>query len=157
MIQATASMYIIKPLDANPLSRLFNYFLRMRGVNMRERPCFISTAHTAADFEKTYEAIRLAITDMFDADLIQPYEGEDLNVIYSNQKGITIPTVSSVKPISIPLSDGQEEIWLAHQLSPEAAKAFNILSQINLIGNLDYEKLKAAIAQVVLRLSLIHI
>ncbi|MEK7257069.1 MAG: aminotransferase class III-fold pyridoxal phosphate-dependent enzyme, partial [Bacteroidota bacterium] len=56
MIQSASSFFMIKNADASPLTRLFNYFLRARGVNIRERPCFLSTAHTEVDFEKTYRA-----------------------------------------------------------------------------------------------------
>ncbi|MCB0517420.1 MAG: amino acid adenylation domain-containing protein [Lewinellaceae bacterium] len=83
MIQACSSFFMIKNADNSPLTRLFNYFLRARGVNIRERPCFISTAHTEADFEKTYTAFELAIHDMFEAGLMEAWEGEDLNVIVS--------------------------------------------------------------------------
>ncbi|MFQ5446119.1 MAG: aminotransferase class III-fold pyridoxal phosphate-dependent enzyme, partial [Saprospiraceae bacterium] len=81
MIQSCSSIFMIKTADSNPFSRMFNYFLRYRGINIRERPCFISTAHTDEDFERTYEAFELAIDDMFKTGLIQPWEGEDLNVI----------------------------------------------------------------------------
>ena len=47
--------------DPNPLAKLFNYYLRTHGVNIRERPCFISTAHSDADFEKTYVGFEKAI------------------------------------------------------------------------------------------------
>ena len=171
MIQGTASMYMIKPIDANPLTRLFNYYLRMHGVNMRERPCFISTAHTQEDFDKTYKALELAIQDLFDADLIQTYEGEDLNYYYENtsQNGeignsanalvapipVTIPegliVGSNNEKMIIALADGQEEIWLSHQFSPEAAAAYNIVTDINLKGSLDKEQLYKAIDQLVQR------
>ena len=51
-IQNTSSIYMIKTADNNPLTRLFNYYFRFHGVNVRERPCFISTAHTEEDFRK---------------------------------------------------------------------------------------------------------
>ncbi len=151
MIQATASIYMIKTLDANPLTRLLFPYLRMRGVYMRERPCFISTAHTQADFEKTYKAITAAIEELFASNLIQPYEGEDLNVIYVNEPQKEVIASNPKEPFSIPLSDGQEEIWLSHQFSKDAAAAYNIVTQIVLNGQLDKEKLKIAIGQVVQR------
>ncbi len=90
MIQSCSSFFMIKNADNSPLTRLFNYFLRARGINIRERPCFISTAHTEADFEKTYRAFEDAINDMFEAGLMEAWEGEDLNVIvYSSQSPVS--------------------------------------------------------------------
>ncbi|HFA51232.1 MAG TPA: amino acid adenylation domain-containing protein [Bacteroidetes bacterium] len=179
MIQCASSFFMIKYADGSPLNRLFHYFLRARGINVRERPCFISTAHTEADFEKTYEAFELAIADMFEADLFQAYEGEDLNVIVSQssvrqstvrqssvrQSAVLSPTVGSLKleegqgfqyPIpntqyQVPLTEGQQEIFLSDQISPEASKAYNIATEIRLEGKLDVERMKAALQALVAR------
>jgi len=170
MIQGTSSMYMIKSIDTNPLNKLFNYYLRMYGVNMRARPCFISTAHTQEDFEKTYKAIESSLQDLFEAELIQPYEGEDLNYYYENTpenaEGGGNNALGSAVPVAIPegllegsnnekmiiaLADGQEEIWLSHQFSAEAAAAYNIVTDINLKGNLDKEQLFKSIEEVVQR------
>ncbi|MEZ4934177.1 MAG: aminotransferase class III-fold pyridoxal phosphate-dependent enzyme [Saprospiraceae bacterium] len=114
MIQSASSFYMLKYADSNPLSKLFNYFLRMRGVNVRERPCFLSTAHSEEDFEKTYQGFELAIADMFEAGLIQPYEGEDLNVIVrqSDSSADLVPNSlrdrqSSVRQSSVRQFDSQ--------------------------------------------------
>ncbi|MBK8563870.1 MAG: amino acid adenylation domain-containing protein [Saprospiraceae bacterium] len=93
MIQSASSFFMIKNADAKPLTRLFNYVLRTKGVNIRERPCFISTAHTMADFERTYTAFEVAIDEMFDLGLMEAWEGEDLNLIVgSPQLAGLVPT-----------------------------------------------------------------
>ncbi|MBI5914993.1 MAG: amino acid adenylation domain-containing protein, partial [Bacteroidetes bacterium] len=153
MIQAASSFFMIKNADASPLTRLFNYFLRARGVNIRERPCFISTAHTEADFEKTYQAFEDAIHDMFEAGLLEPWEGEDLNVIVKPISDFGFRISDEAAPQSairnpqseIPTTEGQQEIFLSDQLSPEASKAYNIATEIRLEGKFDLEKMKLAL------------
>ena len=151
MIQSCSSFFMIKNADNSPLTRLFNYFLRARGVNIRERPCFISTAHTEADFEKTYEAFELAINDMFDAGLLEAWEGEDLNVITRSPdfqiRENEVPGFRN--PGYLPLTEGQQEIFLSHQLSQEAAKAYNIATEIRLEGDFDVEKMRLALQALV--------
>lgn len=156
MIQSCSSFFMIKNVDGNPLTRLFNYFLRTRGVNIRERPCFISTAHTEADFEKTYKAFELAIQDMFDAGLLEAWEGEDMNSI--------TPVPTHLQPVragldSFPkaetwegsLTGGQQEIFLSCQLSPSASKAYNIATEIRLEGDFEKEKMEQALQALVNR------
>ena len=158
MIQSASSFFMIKYADGNPLSKLFNYFLRVHGVNVRERPCFISTAHTEADFEKTYKGFELAIADMFESGLIEPYEGEDLNVIVRNERSEVRNQssdeqylISNIQyPITVPLTEGQQEIFLSDQISPEASKAYNIATEIRLEGEvLDINRMQSALQALV--------
>ena len=142
MIQSCSSFFMLKTADNNPLSRLFNYFLRMRGVNVRERPCFISTAHTDEDFERTYKAFEEAIQDMYDAGLIEPWEGEDLNVVVP-------PKVR--RHADYPLTAGQEEIFVTDQLGKEASLTYNVGTEIRLEGELKREALEAALRQLIKR------
>ncbi|TAK34570.1 MAG: amino acid adenylation domain-containing protein [Saprospiraceae bacterium] len=155
MIQSCASIFMIKTADNNPFTRMFNYFLRYRGVNIRERPCFISTAHTTEDFERTCKAFELAIADMFGTGLIQPWEGEDLNVIIPPKA--PAKTWKAPQPLtaavakSCPLTEGQQEIFLASQLSDEASKAYNIATEIRLEGPFDAQRMTAVLQALVQR------
>lgn len=153
MIQACSSFFMIKNADSNPLTRLFNYFLRARGVNIRERPCFISTAHTEEDFEKTYQAFELAIADMFEAGLLEPWEGEDLSVI------VPLPTQEKESEVftkiekraweNLPLAESQQEIFLSNYISSNASKAYNIATEIRLEGAFDTENMRKALQTLV--------
>ena len=150
MIQSCSSFFMIKNADSNPLTRLFNYFLRARGVNIRERPCFISTAHTEADFEKTYRAFEDAINDMFAAGLMEPWEGEDMNmIVYGPTMQGSETTPASGEPIHVPITEGQQEIFLSDQISKEASKAYNIATEIRLEGFFDPDKMRRALQALV--------
>lgn len=155
MIQSCSSIFMIKTADSNPFSRMFNYFLRYRGINIRERPCFISTAHTDEDFERTYEAFELAIDDMFKTGLIQPWEGEDLNVIIPPKAAAK--TWAAPEPASTPhekrcpLTEGQQEIFLSGQFSEAASKAYNIATEIRLEGRFDVQRMTEVLQALVRR------
>lgn len=161
MIQSCSSFFMIKNADNNPLTRLFNYVLRTKGVNIRERPCFLSTAHTTADFERTYRAFEEAIQEMFALGLMEPWEGEDLNVIVpvpgnasqllENQQNklAALPEKIPAEPIEVPTTEGQQEIFLSDQFSPDASKAYNIATEIRLEGAFDPEKMWAALQALV--------
>ncbi|MCU0348703.1 MAG: amino acid adenylation domain-containing protein, partial [Saprospiraceae bacterium] len=167
MIQSASSFFMIKNADASPLTRLFNYVLRTKGVNIRERPCFISTTHTEADFERTYKGFEEAIDEMFALGLMEPWEGEDLNVIVGSsqlavgsqyQEGTNIlPETTEVLPQSairnpqsaLPTTEGQQEIFLSDQFSPEASKAYNIATEIKLEGAFDVAKMQASLQGLV--------
>ena len=121
---------------------------------MRERPCFISTAHTEADFEKTYKDFEAAIADMFADGMIETYEGEDLNVIVKRQavdgRRRTEAPVRRNEPFTVPLTEGQQEIFLSDQFSADASKAYNIATEIRLEGEvLDVDRMKGALQSLV--------
>jgi amino acid adenylation domain-containing protein len=50
-----------------------------------------------------------------------------------------------------PLTEGQQEIFLSSQISPEASKAYNIATEIRLEGDLDIEQMKIALQSLVNR------
>ncbi len=199
MIQSASSFFMIKNADASPLTRLFNYVLRTKGVNIRERPCFISTAHTEADFERTYNGFEEAIDEMFALGLMETWEGEDLNVIvFANGQvpdaKVHVPdairqasdakshvsddeslasdaksdaaddkihaatakrylsdgensnnVLKSQEKNCFPTTEGQREIFLSDQFSPEASKAYNIATEIRLEGDFDEPKMRASL------------
>lgn len=162
MIQSASSFFMIKNTDNNTMSRLFNYVLRTYGVNIRERPCFLSTAHTDEQLEKTYRAFEDAINEMMKLGWMQPYEGEDMNVIVGERNTAASLTVDGrfadglgggkqTEPIVVPVTEGQQEIFLSDKFSPDASKAYNIATEIRLEGKLDVEKMKGCLEALVER------
>ncbi|MBI1227883.1 MAG: amino acid adenylation domain-containing protein [Bacteroidetes bacterium] len=176
MIQSASSFFMIKNADASPLTRLFNFVLRTKGVNIRERPCFISTAHTEADFERAYQGFEDAIDEMFALGLMEVWEGEDMNVIVSplvtqpltpkgepktnkqekpsqvielHQNRTSVGSPLGVRGSEIPTTEGQREIFLSDQFSLEASKAYNIATEIRLEGEFDVAKIRAALQALV--------
>ncbi|MGB0929747.1 MAG: amino acid adenylation domain-containing protein, partial [Chitinophagales bacterium] len=172
-IKSTSSVLAVKILDGNPLSDLFFHALRYHGVHQTERSGFVSTAHTDEDLEFAFKAYRTSIQEMFDRGFFEPYGGEDLNLIVGTPKHLggsgdfdngsrTLSTVetnslqplsrsATVDKVSVPLTEGQTEIWLSNQLGNGASMAYNLSSQIRLEGDLNELALKRAIENLVER------
>ncbi|RMG77192.1 MAG: aminotransferase class III-fold pyridoxal phosphate-dependent enzyme, partial [Bacteroidetes bacterium] len=147
-IQCTSSMFMIKPADANPYARLFHYFLRYHGVNMRERPCFISTAHTDSDFEKTFRAIENALRDMFEAGLIEPYAGDDLNQIILPPAHLRKGDFWENETTPLDLTEGQKEVFVNALLGDDANAAYNVGTEIMIEGETTTDALRDAIQKL---------
>ncbi len=161
-VTATSSIFNIKFADNNPLNQLFFPLLALNGVHMRARPCFISTAHGEDDLQQTLQAVGATLEELLQHGIMKPWEGELLNAIvappwWSDQDIATAQASSfSIPQIRLlekeaPLTDSQQEIFLQHQLSEAAGKAYIIGTQIHLKGVLDRTALQKAIAQLVQR------
>ena len=66
-IYSTASIIALKVTDNNPLSRLFFFMLREKGIHITERAGFLSTAHSAEDLQQCLSIIEKTIIDMKNA------------------------------------------------------------------------------------------
>ena len=148
-IKSASSILAIKVIDDSPLSKLFFHMMRYHGVYMTERAGFISTAHSNEDLDKVFQIYETAIAEMFKRQFFTPWEGGDLNEI------IDPPTLGlAINPYEIkevPLTDGQEEIWIGHQFNHKAAAAYNLATEIRLEGDFDLTKMKMAIQSLVKR------
>lgn len=148
-VKSASSIISIKVIDQFPLSNLFFLMMRYKGVYMTERAGFISTEHTDEDLVKVLSIYESAIEEMFDRQFFEPWQGGDLNEIIDTEKmGLAL---DPFQPKEIELTDGQEEIWIGHQFSPQAAAAYNLATEIELKGDFSLEKMKIAIQQLVKR------
>ena len=162
-VQSISSFFILKNLDKHPTTNLIYHFLRYHGVNMRARPCFISDAHSEEDLKKTLEATEKAIAEMFEKGLLRPYEVTNAHTPVrkeqqsSNNEGILPLKTKTLSPSitklankhkTIPLTEGQQEIFLNDCFSREASAAYNIATEITLEGDLELERLKNAIEKL---------
>jgi len=75
-----------------------------------------------------YENTKVAIT----TDLASLATGAGITTGASIATSAAIPATNELQ--KIPLTDGQEEIWLSHQFSQEAAAAYNIVTELQLKG-----------------------
>jgi len=160
-ICSTASILAIKITDHNPLSRLFFYYLRLKGIHIKEKAALMSVAHTEEDLDRTYHAFEESIREMqsagfFKITLASP---EDQNkIIYPPMPGepeaattLRAQKETVVAKMNVPLTEGQQEVWVEQQLGDEAAAAYNLSSDIRLTGALDTAALQQAIRQLVQR------
>ena len=157
-IASTASILNIKVVDQNPLSRLFFFYLKWKGIHFLDKAALLSVAHTEEDLAHTYTVIEETIREMQTAGFFPiqvreraiehfiSYPPDHLASFSSNGQ-------SSKRQLkkNIPLTAGQQEVWVEQQISSEAAAAYNLSSDIQLKGALRIDKLQLALQQLINR------
>ena len=125
--------YLAIPPELRYAPLLFTH-MRLRGIHIWEnRPCFLCAEHTAADLEQIASVFEESVAEMSKAGLL----------------GAVAEQASSAE--SEPLSDAQQEIFLAAQLGGDASAAFNDSIRLRFSAAVDSARLRAALAGVVER------
>lgn len=116
------------------------YYLREKGIHIWEgRPCYFTLAHTDEDLERFSKVFKECVIDMQrDGFLPKP---DDLS-----RRSNDFYDASS-----FPLAEGQREMWLGAQMSPEAAGPHHACNGFILEGQLDLDAMRNAIAMVIKR------
>ncbi|MEO1625385.1 MAG: amino acid adenylation domain-containing protein [Bacteroidota bacterium] len=152
-VLSTASVVAIKVTDSNPLSRLFFYYLKLKGVHLLEKAGLVSTAHTEEDLDFTLEVMEESIREMQMAGFFKIHMGEPKDhhhIVYPpyQDEATTSGGVKTAAKKKLPLTEGQQEVWVEQRLGAEAAAAYNLSSKMLLDGPLDVETLKESIQQL---------
>ena len=135
-VETFSSWFYFNPAAEDRLASLFFYEARSRGVHIQEGfPCFLTTAHNAADVELIRRVFR---------------ESLDALVMAGIPAGTTLPASLSA-PDEAPWTEPQKEIWLAAQLSDAASCAFNESVTLTFEGNLDETRLIGVLQDVFAR------
>ncbi|MBD5656771.1 MAG: aminotransferase class III-fold pyridoxal phosphate-dependent enzyme, partial [Candidatus Eremiobacteraeota bacterium] len=132
-IETYGSLFYFNFSHSERLAGLLYYHLRARGVYVQEGfPCFLTTAHSDADLA----AVVTAFAQSFDA----------LQAVGIFGDAVALPPAAE---LSIPLTEAQNEIWLAAQLGDDASCAFNESLTLRLSGSLDERAFAEALATVI--------
>jgi amino acid adenylation domain-containing protein len=135
-IETFASWFYFNFHNEHPLATLFYYHLRLRGIHIQDGfPCFLTTAHSAEDIERIYQAFADSIAEMQSVGIL------------GLRETVEAPTVNT----GVPLTESQLEIWLAAQLGDEASCAFNESVSLRMQGRLNVAALESAMTRVVAR------
>jgi amino acid adenylation domain-containing protein len=148
------------PSDAR-LATLFYYAMRAKGIHIQEGyPCFLTTAHTDADFEAIEQAFRETIIEMQAANVL-PRAKSIAPVATSLTAALPAtttprePAMHSLALLDTPqrvkLTEPQREIFLAAALSDEANCAFNESLTLTLRGPVRASDLRFALEAVISR------
>jgi amino acid adenylation domain-containing protein len=125
-VETFASWFFFNIHGEHPLATLLFYHLRLRGVHIQDGfPCFLTTAHSEADFQLIYNAFAESIAAL-------------------NAAGI-LGTPRAKATAGIPLTESQTEIWLAAQMGDAASCAFNESVSLKIRGALNEPALRASI------------
>jgi len=133
--QHFASNWLLHTAPDFKYSALLFALLRHRGIHLWEgRPCFLSTAHTAADVDRVVTAFGESVAEL-----------EDAGFFSRESTAAGAPSLSD----TIPLTEAQQEVWLVCQQSPTASSACNETWTLQLDGSLDLAALRQSIQTIV--------
>jgi len=117
-------------------ANLFFYYLLEKGVYVWEgRTLYLSTAHTEENIEHVILAVKESVVEMQEKGFLPPYP---------------ISTTDS-KPIKVPLTEAQKELWFLAQMDDEASRAYNESRTIRLRGAFNLSALRQAVQELVYR------
>ncbi len=158
-VHSTASILAFKPTDNNPLAKLFFFYLQYKGIHIAEKAALVTVAHTQEDLDKTYQAIeetirlmqtagffKITVADVIDENKII-YPPSQPQLLNGNKNEVSV----NEKKKTVPLTEGQQEVWIEQRLGNEAAAAYNLSSDFLFEGDLKIEALRNAIQQLVQR------
>ncbi|MBF0395409.1 MAG: amino acid adenylation domain-containing protein [Desulfobacterales bacterium] len=115
-----------------PDSEIFFFYLLNRGVFVWEgRNCFLSTAHTDKDISYIIDMVKQSVIEM--------------------RKGGWLPEGKTKFSGSIPLSEGQRQMWFLIQSEPLSSYAYNEIVQLKFEGNIDKVALEKGISHIITR------
>jgi len=142
-IESYSSWFYFHFHNEHPLASLYYYHLRERGIHIQDGfPCFLTTAHSDADFERIYLAFEESL--------------EALQSVGILGTGVPAPAAiaanAAALPVSgIPLTESQLEIWLSAQLGDAASCAFNESVSLRMQGRLNAGALQTSMNRIVAR------
>ncbi len=164
--------------DTHPsLSYVYLLFYHMleKGVYIREasQNCFFSTAHSDEDIRFVLQVIKDSVKELQDAGFLPmpPSErngtindslvagNDNNNVLVEDGWQLASDSVlrgDTQTECDLPLTQAQQEIWLACQMGPTASCAFNESFSIELTGSLDLENFHKSVFAVVNRHEALH-
>jgi amino acid adenylation domain-containing protein len=151
-IESYSSWFYFHFHNEHPLASLYYYHLRERGIHIQEGfPCFLTTAHSDADFERIYVAFEESLDALQSVGILA-------KAAVPAAAASSVPTApvvgaapGAIPPGGVPLTESQIEIWLSAQLGDEASCAFNESVSLRLNGLLDTGALHTAMKRIVAR------
>lgn len=139
---------------------LLSAYLIERGIYVWEGGTrFLSTAHSDDDIEYFIDAVKTSVAEMQEGGFIPsdgPGEsrgsGRTLRAA-SDETGASQPAASTGPDgvRSIPLTEGQKQVWVMSQLGDDASSAYNESVTLRLRGELDLDAMRRALQRVVQR------
>ncbi|OWU83523.1 hypothetical protein ATO6_18790 [Oceanicola sp. 22II-s10i] len=144
LVETYSSWFVIQVTEADPRASLLYPLMRMEGVHVMDGFCgFITTAHTDADCDRVVAAFETALDSLLSVGILA-----DLR----KDPAAPLPAAKPFEPLKgVPLTEGQREIWMSHQMGGAAAAAFNESTSLVMNGTLDKAALQTAFDAVIAR------
>ena len=139
--------YFTFPNDARFGSLLY-YAMRAKGIHIQEGyPCFLTTAHTAADLEAIEHAFRETIIEMQQSNILP----REIAAPAAPKAPVLHPAALPATPAQVALTEPQREIFLAAALNEDANCAFNESLTLHLRGAIRKDDLASALTSIFAR------
>ncbi|MET0547021.1 MAG: amino acid adenylation domain-containing protein [Caulobacterales bacterium] len=133
------------------LGSLFYLYARSLGVNIQEGfPCFITTAHSDADFQRIETVFGEALDALQSVGILGAHS-IDASLAPAAEIAALITAPVADLPWQAPLTEMQKEVWLAAQMGDTASCAFNESFRLELDGLLNVRALEDAVNDLVAR------
>ncbi|MBS0558373.1 MAG: amino acid adenylation domain-containing protein [Proteobacteria bacterium] len=134
------SLWKIRVDEDQAFASLLYYALRERGLHVYEQfNCFLSVAHGDAEADEIARRVDAAVAELMQVGLLSP-----------RTSAAATPAAAAL-PEQLPLTDAQQEKWLACQFGDQANIAYNESFVLQLDGDLDRAAFARAFAQVTAR------
>jgi amino acid adenylation domain-containing protein len=130
-IESYASWFFFHLHNDHPLAALLFYQLRERGIHIQDSfPCFLTTTHSDADFERIYTAFADSLAELAAVGIVA------IGGVSTSADANAADSTSGAGSAA-PLTESQLEIWLSAQMGDEASCAFNESVSLYMTGQLD--------------------
>ncbi|MFT6706360.1 MAG: amino acid adenylation domain-containing protein [Flavobacteriales bacterium] len=154
-VRSTASIIAIKIVDRNPLAEMFWYYMRLKGIFIENKAAIMTLAHSEADLDHTFLMFEETIREMQTAGFF-PITVAEISI---ENKIVGAPLLYGLDCLSnataikkkIPLTEGQKEVWVEHQLGSAAAAAYNLSGVLQFEEELNIDLMRKAVQQLVNR------
>ncbi len=146
----TYASWFYLPVATDPfLTRMLHFHLREQGVHVQEGfPCFLTTAHSDADFDFIREAFHNSLKAMRAGQALPQPTGATATV-----EELAVLETAPLEAVAhtIPITEPQREILLGTQLGDDANCSFNESTSLTLKGKLNEQALISSLEQLVQR------
>ncbi|HEX3941159.1 MAG TPA: aminotransferase class III-fold pyridoxal phosphate-dependent enzyme, partial [Acidobacteriaceae bacterium] len=167
-LETFSSWFFLAAPTEPRLARMLHFHLREKGIHIQEGfPCFLTTAHTAADLDAVRDAFREGLRAMTEGQALTappeataPAAGTSLPEPSVARAAATAPAsqaAAASAPQTAPvacdftITEPQREILFGTQLGDEANCAFNESTSLTLTGGLDSSALIASLEELIAR------
>jgi acyl transferase domain-containing protein/glutamate-1-semialdehyde aminotransferase/non-ribosomal peptide synthetase component F len=149
---------------------LFFYYLIHKGIYIWEgRNCFLSTAHTDEDLNSLVRAVEQTVAEMRAAEFLPPAAPHAWHSEITRKQRLAVAAPSANTGASahtlgehngpevansaklFPLTEGQQQVWIASQMGEAASVAYNQSINLHMRGKCNIAALRQAIKKLVER------
>ncbi len=155
LIEVYSSWFVINTTEADPRATLLYPLMRMAGVHVMDGfCCFLTTEHGQAECDKVIAAFETALDALLSVGILSELQGGVVSdapgpIGQTGQAGQMV--IGDAGQTNIPLTEGQKEIWMSHQMGGAASAAFNESGSLDLNGMLDKGALQTAWSALIAR------